>query len=103
MQRKTLSSALTSENVLDEFASSLEKLVEEAERKSAGDNDALLSSSAETLAEWMCDLRAFIEDVSDAAKDAILASVVVFVMNLFQNFEARGTKKRREKLCKTLN
>ena len=75
MQRKTLSSALTSENVLDEFASSLEKLVEEAERKSAGDNDALLSSSAETLAEWMCDLRAFIEDVSDAAKDAILASV----------------------------
>jgi hypothetical protein len=30
-QRKTLSSALASENVLDEFASSLEKLVEEAE------------------------------------------------------------------------
>ena len=78
-QRKTLSSALASENVLDEFASSLEKLVEEAEEQSSmqeEDTPSLFrSSSGVTLAQWMCNVRSFIEAVSDAAKDAILASV----------------------------
>ena len=78
-QRKTLSSALASENVLDEFASSLEKLVEEAEEQSSmqeEDTPSLFrSSSGVTLAQWMCNVRAFIEAVSDAAKDAILASI----------------------------
>jgi len=79
-QRKTLSSALASENILDEFATSLEKLVEEAEEQNGvKEKEDIISlncsSSGGNLAEWMCNVRAFIEDVSDAAKDAILASI----------------------------
>ena len=72
-QRKTLSSALSSESILDEFASSLERLVDEAERAVSEPPSSIYAS--ENLSDWICDVRAFIEDVSDAAKDAILASV----------------------------